>query len=412
VPFLRRLWDLLRPPRDEHSEHGGVAAIVAVLMANAIIFGMGAVVIDIGRLYLEREQLQSGADAASMAVALSCAKGATCTQAAQLATAQKYAQINTNDLKANVQICVNGTGCPVWQTTAKCPALPPVPAGAGAGSYVEVRTSTLTSTGGTLIPPVFGRALIPGYQGNKVGACARVHWGPPFLQKVLALGISLCDFNRMTSNNTVFYGPVGTLLNATGLFNLIGLPNPTANKDSAIPVSAPLSVAGLPLPSCTTPTIDLTVPRGYSWLVYADLSPPDADCMMNLKVGDKPKSFLLAGLYVGMTCIQRLQSLRGKSPIMVPIYDKIEAELLTLAPQYRIAGFAPFVVTGYTDLLAGVGSAVGSILNGGLLPGVAAVLCGLSSCIYGYFTKTLVPQHSPVFGTGPNYGATVIARTG
>jgi hypothetical protein len=55
---------------------------------------------------------------------------------------------------------------------------------------------------------------------------------------------------------------------------------------------------------------------------------------------------------------------------------------------------------------------VGSLLNGNLPGLLQSTLCGASSCILGYFTKSLVPVDAPVFGTGPNYGATVIGRTG
>lgn len=69
-------------------------------------------------------------------------------------------------------------------------------------------------------------------------------------------------------------------------------------------------------------------------------------------------------------------------------------------------------MTGYTGLLGGVLSGVGSLLSGGLLDALAKILCGVGSCIYGYFTKTLVPRSQPVFGTGRNFGATVIGRIG
>jgi hypothetical protein len=110
--------------------------------------------------------------------------------------------------------------------------------------------------------------------------------------------------------------------------------------------------------------------------------------------------------------MNKLTALRGGAPVMVPIYDTIVQALLTVAPQYHIVGFAPFVVTGVYNLLSGLLSGVGSILTGGLLTGLNSTLCGLTNCVLGYFTKTLVPMPRPVFGTGPNYGATVIGRTG
>ena len=39
-------------------------------------------------------------------------------------------------------------------------------------------------------------------------------------------------------------------------------------------------------------------------------------------------------------------------------------------------------------------------------------LCGTGSCVSGYFTKSLVAEYRPQFGTGRNFGATVIGRTG
>ncbi|GAA1651975.1 TadE/TadG family type IV pilus assembly protein [Actinoplanes couchii] len=395
------------------SEHGGVAVIFAIFMGSSVLIGMTALVIDVGLLYNEREQLITGADSASFKVAINCVKDpTTCTTAAQTPVAMQYAGRNAKDNTSAAQICFDDTGCPVWNVPRACPPLPVVPAGQGKGNWVEVRTSTVVPGGGTLVPPIFAKAATDGnYKGTRVGACARVAWGPPLVEKVFALGISLCDWKRMTSNGTVFYNPLGTLLNDIGLFQLIGLPSPNPGQDSAIPQVLPLTALGLPLPSCTTP-VDLTVPRGYVWLQYPDLSPPDSECMMDLKVDDLPRSFLLSGLLIGTICAQKLQAKLNKGPFLVPIFDKIVPELVSLAPQYHIVGFAPFVVTGYSSLVPGVVNSVTSLLSGGLLGALTTLLCTTAACITGYFTKTLIPHSRPQFGTGPNFGATVIGRTG
>jgi Flp pilus assembly protein TadG len=407
------LWG--RKRRD--SDQGAVATVLAALLAGGVVMGMGAVVIDVGQLYVEREQLQTGADAASMAVALSCIRGNTCTSAAQTATAVSYAAKNAGgDQKANAQICINNTGCPAtWNTAITCPPMFTPPAGQTVGNYVEVRTSTLTSSNSTLLPPTFAGALSGAkYQGKQVGTCARVNWGPPVTTKVFALGISLCDWKRMTGNGTVFYGPIGSLLAGLGLYTTIGLPNPTPGADSAIVKSGSTVLLGSVLPSCTTP-LDGTVPRGYGWLMYQDLSSPDANCMMNIAVDDLPRASLLN--LTSLTCIPLLQGYAAAGrPIMVPIYDKLVpsvSPILSIAPQYHIVGFAPFVPTGYYTLLGGLIKGLTSILSGGLAQGINDVLCITSACITGYFTKTLTPATRPTgFGTGQNFGATVIARTG
>ncbi len=413
----RRLWR--RALRRHDSEHGAVATLLAVLLSTGVFFGVGALVIDVTQISWERTELQTGADAASWAIALNCATAATtdtttCTSATQTPIAQTYAKQNTKDGTADAQICFYTTTCsptPTWNTAATCRAT-----SVTGGQSVEVRTSTRTGTGtssSTLLPPSFAGALAgTTYTGRTVGACGRVAWGPPVAGKVLALGISKCDWKRMTGNGTIFVGPLGSLLSQLGLYQTLGLPAPTAASESAIPAVLPAAILGLPLPSCTTP-VNLTEPRGWTWLFNNDFTPPDSNCEITLKVGDLPRGFVLGGITQGITCANRLAAIRtSKLPVLVPIFDQIQQTLLSLAPTYRIAGFAPFVVTGYTTLLPGVLTGVGSLLNGNLPGLLQSILCGTSSCILGYFTKTLVPVNAPVFGTGPNYGATVIGRTG
>ncbi|WP_203816172.1 Tad domain-containing protein [Paractinoplanes ferrugineus] len=394
-----------------------MTSVLAALLAGGVVMGLGAVVIDVGQLYVEREQLQSGADAASMAVALSCIRGDLCTSAAQTTLATTFAGRNAGgDQKAGTQICINNTGCPAtWNTAITCPPMFTPPAGQSIGNYVEVRTSTLTSTGGTLLPPTFAGALSGiNYKGKQVGTCARVNWGPPVVTKVFALGISLCDWKRMTGNNTNFYSPIGSLLSGLGLYTTIGLNPPTPGADSAIVKSGSTVLLGSVAPSCTTP-LNTTVPRGYGWLMYQDLSAPDSNCMMNLAVDDLPRASLLS--FTSLTCIPLLQGYAAAGrPILVPIYDKLipsVSPILSVAPQYHIVGFAPFVPTGYYTLLGGLVKGLTSILSGGLAQGINDVLCITSACITGYFTKLLTPATRPTgFGTGQNFGATVIARTG
>jgi uncharacterized membrane protein len=52
-----------RRKRDDY-EHSAIGMTLAVLLSGGVLFGMGAIVVDVGHLYVEREELQSGADAA------------------------------------------------------------------------------------------------------------------------------------------------------------------------------------------------------------------------------------------------------------------------------------------------------------------------------------------------------------
>nr|ADE10213.1 hypothetical protein [Actinoplanes liguriensis] len=432
---MRRLIHALFPPR---GEHGVITALVAVLAGAGVLLGMAALVIDIGALYAEREQLQSGADAASWKVAQACAgtagrdlTSATCTVAAQRDNAQRYADRNAKDLVSDVQFCITtvsaagvttaDAGCPSsWNTPVTCPA---PPSASGPYRYVEVRTSTRNSDNTSVVPPLFGRGLAgSAYHGAKMGACGRVAWGAPAVTDVLALGVSRCDFLRLTGDYTRFFAPPPpTGPNPqTGVHPLLGLSDPTAGY---IPISDGILATSCPADAGETVA-------GYTWLGQPDgppalpgllpVSAPDASCeLTGIPATDGPADSWVGGFTIGpgnasaaTACLDRLNVLiTSGQPVLVPIFDRQVAVIGTLPSYYRIAGFAPLVLTGYESPVSGPvspGSAVPS-----LVPGAQRALCAAQSCLYGYFTRALVTDHVPTrFATSRYYGAMVIGRTG
>jgi uncharacterized membrane protein len=69
-----------------------VATVVAILLGSGVLLGTLAVVVDVGRLYVERDELQNGADSAALAMAKACADSTPeCASAADLLSlAQRY----------------------------------------------------------------------------------------------------------------------------------------------------------------------------------------------------------------------------------------------------------------------------------------------------------------------------------
>ncbi|TLM85466.1 pilus assembly protein TadG [Pseudarthrobacter sp. NamE2] len=70
-----------------NNEKGAVSVIIAILMVT--LLGFVAIAVDVGVVYSERAQLQSGADASAIALAQKCAKNGTdaqCSTTATLAT--------------------------------------------------------------------------------------------------------------------------------------------------------------------------------------------------------------------------------------------------------------------------------------------------------------------------------------
>jgi len=161
-------------------EQGAVAIMVTILLGSGVLLGVAALVVDVGNLYAERGQLQSGADASAMAVAEACVAG-SCDGTSQdvrqqtMPVAQKYANANAKDGHTKIT-----TICGTWGNLDPCPA-PARGLAACIGApptedYVEVRVQTEMSDGSTLLPPTFATAMAgkSGYRGQSLATCARV----------------------------------------------------------------------------------------------------------------------------------------------------------------------------------------------------------------------------------------------
>jgi hypothetical protein len=358
------------------SDHGGVAVLVAVVLGLGSLLGIGALVIDVGRVYVEREELQTGADAAGLAVAKNCTVSPGSCASAAVSTAKSYADRNSKDGVSRVAvICGTGRGlatCPA-QSTGRSACISSAPASV---PYVEVRTSTELPDGSTLLPPAFARALADnsGYQGTGVSACARYAWGPLQATPVVAIGVSTCEWNKVTSNGTVLQ------------------PNPpTASGESALHLQNTTGAT-----SCPTGTAGWNNPNGFGW---TDENPsacynvaPAVGATMGGDMDNVYKS----------ECDTRLKDSRtNRTVLTLPIYDGVKGHI-----SYHVVGFAAFVVTGYNlpDQGGRGGLVAPSILsNKHLCPST-------EHCLYGYFTGSVTADGMLVAGT--NYGISVVKLAG
>jgi Flp pilus assembly protein TadG len=187
--------------RVTRDERGAVAVIVALLMVP--LLGFAAISLDVASLYLKRQQLQTGADAAALAIAQQCNRD-TCTSASAATQAQTYAQQNVSG---------SVTGTVTSQTTSK----------------VTVRAST---TQQHLFAPILGVASTP------VTASATVGWGSPLSgTAVLPLAFSWCEWKAQTGGGL----PSGTVVRTIRL---------SKTSDTT---------------DCTGPS-NLLVPGGFGWL--------------------------------------------------------------------------------------------------------------------------------------------------
>jgi hypothetical protein len=349
---IRRLRVRIAPHRG--GDRGAVAVLVALLLGSGLLIGLLALVVDMGNIYVEREQLQSGADAGAGKVAQVCAMDpATCASpefASSAATiAGGYADDNSGDGTSEVSVVCGRGGdlgpCPPpTGTAADCVKDAPE-----TGDYIEIHTGTRLADGSTALPPVFAEAVISGYRGATVTACARARWGPAAAAR-LSLAVSVCDWNAGTGGGTLF-------------------PDPPVEQVIALhdQNTAPCRPDGLI--------------GGFGWL-----DDPNRDCGTPVEVNGAYQGD--PGNDVSYACEDMLTRLRGRAALM-PVYSAATGPDGNFT--YTVLGIAAFVVTGWN-------------LPGFQQPSPTGTsACGVSpSCIFGYFTRTTVAGGA--IG-GPDLGA-------
>ena len=361
---------ITRRPSGRDRQQGGIGVLVAVVLGGGVLLGMAALAIDVGQIYQNRAELQSGADAGALAVAKSCALGACNTGAAG-----NYANSNASALtghNAAVDLVCGTTGlaaCPA-PVTGDFTDCPPIPAG---GNYVDVHTSTKISSGSTVLPPVFAETLVgsSSFSGTHVKACAQAQWGPAEQANSLAITLSICQWQSLTGGGSAFGTPTAVYLKSK------------ANSTCFGPAG--------------------TVPGGFDWL--NPTSPAVCQALIDLTTNT---TYSNTGNDTSASCktaaYNDSAAYGAGNPVTVflPIFDSVTGTGANL--QYHIMGLAGFVVTGYSDLSGGGGSG---------LPKAYGVnnLCTLNDpCIQGFFQPGIDPVTT--IGPGVNFGALAIRLTG
>jgi Putative Flp pilus-assembly TadE/G-like len=379
---MPRLTGVLRRLGGANRERGGVAVIVGVMLAGGVLLGMAAFVVDVGTLYTEREELLSGADSAAQTLAVDCARQSPLCGNADLARAVTAANANAKDGLSNVDlICGTVAGVP---GLTSCPAAAPGDYTACLGTppnngvnWIEVHTSTKVSGGGTVLPPVFAQAVVPGYTGATVHACSRVAWGPA--TGGLAVTISQCEWNKYTANGTSYAPkPPYPAYPATSLEVTIVLHDPSASDNG-----------------CGAGPAGWDAPGGFGWT-----DEPNGDCqtqIVNEQYGGN------TGNNFPQDCQQPFADARSNQTVLaVPIYTNVKGQGNNKTT-YTGGDSAGFVITGYS---------LGSAKVASYVPGSKTSCKAKQSCIYGFFVGPLQQSSGSLPGSGNNYGVTVIKTIG
>jgi Flp pilus assembly protein TadG len=352
---MRRL-KLIERPRSQvagrmtSNENERGAAAVVVAFSLVVLLGFTALAVDVGAMYAEKAQLQTGADATALAIAGDCAKGLNCSTA-MAADDNRLADDNANDGSS-------GTFS-VTQPTAN-------------SVRVETNAQAAGSTDDSFTL-FFARVL--GNDSAVIHAAAVATWGTPSEAKTLPWTISECVFKQFLSPTQL------ADFNSTGTFT--GDPVPTRilfRYDQNVPT----------FPGCAAD--NGYAPGGFGWLDTDSGCSTDID-VANSEVGSNP------GNDLPHVCDDMPATIKD-SPILIPVFTT--ATQNGQKTRYELSGFLAFQVTGFK-----FGGGPGLTDLDPLAPN-----CNGGNCrgIQGYFTRFVsLTEGLSLTGGIPNYGATVVA---
>ena len=370
------------------SERGGVAVFVAILLV--VVFGMGALVVDVGQIYWERRQLQTGAEAAALAVAQDCVDGVlSCDGVGTdvLATAaQPYADLNSADGRSEVAgELLDGVthAMPHGLDPAVCDpggAIAPNPL--ATLDTVKVTTQTIdASNEASFITHVLGPVL--GLDTKTVSACAVAMWGYAASLSTIPLVISTCEFDLAPETGTATVQYPGPHPNAGATQEKIVFHAGTGADDDPCNAQAGHDTDG-----------DGSLPSGFGWIQNSDCQITTTviagDTWVDKEPGNDP------------ACPAPDLASMLNTVIQIPVFnDFCKHPTAPVCPgtadRYRLVTYASFYLQGYK-------------LGGPTYRGGDYSSCsGSESCIVGYFTTSTSLDGE--IG-GPPGGVKVVKLTG
>ena len=404
-------------------EGGAVATIVATLLGFGVILGFLAISVDVGRLMVERRQLQNGADAAAMSLAQSCAKsncvaGAGGIGALTNANARDGQHTISNQCGVNLPASAYASGittCPASSyAMAECPPLPPAYAGSAFSTlpYVEVRTST-SSNGNSTMTNIFRQAAgnepgSPDESSSDVHACSRSAWGAPGgATATTPFTISVCEWQTYTNSGASWvadppsgawpgYGGVGQPLYPPGFTT----PN-TNGREQVLTLHDPAR------PPCSFNGKDTA--GGFGYLQ------PTGSCEATVVTSNGVNQWanIDTGSSATNDCKTKFANLYANGPVVdIPVFDCI-VKSTTGTPTggiagkdctgaggsgavtyYHIVGWAKFYISGYKIGGSPDTERVSRVRN--IVP-----CSGSVRCISGWFVKGTLSKASSVVPPTP-----------
>lgn len=193
-------------------ERGAVTTIFGVLLGMGVVMGFAALSLDVGRILVEKRQLQNSADAAALSLARSCwGPSPNCVPGADnlAGLVDNNAEDRVSGIESQCSVNMPGSTMPTCGTAsgalADCSPLPARYAAMAGLPYVEVRTKTQTAAAsGSRTNSL--RNWLGGFLGQPTGAagaCSRAAVGAAATgDSQLPIAISGCEWQRATGGTT------------------------------------------------------------------------------------------------------------------------------------------------------------------------------------------------------------------
>lgn len=351
------------------SESGATMVFIVVVLLG--LLAMTAFVIDFGRIWQERRELQVGATAGALAIAEDCARSLCDAGYDEFNTGELYADANATDGAASaLYIDLDLTN----QT-------------------VHVVTATEDTAGGDTLDMLFAR--IVGFDAITVGAEATVAWGAPFQIATIPIIISECEW----MHPNVSEGEVAADWEGWPGGDPSSLPMYPNDDLGEKPIVTILFHDGKTTEDCNAVAgqdtdADGKLSGGFGWL------DTDGNCIAQVYdgwVAEDPGSSPSTGCGP-----EELEDLLFGEPVLIPYFD--DADGVGAGGEYHIAGYGAFVVAGYN--FGGQYKEYDPLY-------LSELPCdGDERCLAGWFVQTV--QHGGDIGGigGDNRGVIVIKLTG
>jgi hypothetical protein len=333
-------------------EDGAVLVTVGIMVV--VLFGMGAMAIDVGNLYWERRQLQNGADAAALAAAQDYATG---SGGSAEQTARDFAEPNNT----------RGAFLEDFQPTSSTVT-------------VVTRTGDIDAPG-TLTSWLAGVIGHPDYFAR---ATATAAWGSPsWFAGAIPVTISGCEVDAYTAAQGGYAPPPP--------YDDGYPPGETIVYFHDTTESAPRECFHGPAGS--------DLPGGFGYLQTVDNKTCEVQTDTDNWFDDSTGNSVPSG------CKNSDFAALVGQVIPLPVFDEVNG-LTGSNGQYQIGGYAAFFLTGYH---LGGSFKHDSIVTGAP-PCAADPTTGSQRCLSGFFVELLLPEDIPV-SSGVSYGANVIQLT-